>query len=702
MGDGREPLRVNMLTFLGILVLLSGVFRYIRLQQPLNFQVDAGITEDYDFNGRKLVEPMNEMKPAQSIMLNSSTKARRLRRNITAINLRSRKAQIIAAMQKLKPTNDSMLRVRKLVDRLNSDVVILSAATFTYRELAFNWIKTLENLNITNYGILCFDRKVFGMLGPAHGVLMANAARNYSDSDGSITAANNIKKARDILEKARRKKVLEDEKKTGNATDSSEARHGYMKAEEKWQAAKKRDRERKIKKKKLKASPFDPYESLKRRRLSSRRLALQGLPLYDMAAYRLHVSTASKGADKSRNQHRSSSKPVPDQRGGERDADGGVDGPRPDAVAPPDDFKSSAWKSPPSSPNLSSSSSSSQRRQRMLERRSKNAKVSATSPHYTSYQMAKYDAIYHVLLLNKSVIWSDTDAVWVNSCAYDTLLSMPAHVDVAGQRALFPTTLSLITGATLCGGFFMIRPSTAALALIDAVRVMLLSNEDDQAALNKALMDFHAFDFGSEVVLEVPPTGVPDLHVSSSTGEGTFRRRKKASYESSREIAYTRVQKRKNVGARSSLTSGSSSNIPHTSAPATVHSITLALLPYSAFPRGLVDIPVTQSMTSSEKKAYRMARARNGTAKALWQNRTVHPPESPLNPLAIEWRKHSHEACLWHLIADKQSATKIATMKRDLVWYLNESSGWPYPPNSTYSEKFVHTFLYGPRPLLAE
>lgn len=502
------------------------------------------------------------------------------RRNVTKSVHTRRESENIKKMQNLKPTNASLNGLRDVISRIGakSEVVIVTSATYTYRELVFNWIKHLEDLSLRNYIILCFDERMFRFIGPEHGVLMANSEANYTDSDGSVTQTERAKKGRIDLLKKERKREFEEKMKRARESAGVAGKGGQ---EEEVEDEEKRG-------KRLLLSSSEKRSSVRARVVEARE--------------RREKSAENKA-------------------------------------------------------------------ERTSAKKARMTKVKATSVHFTSYQLAKFEALHLVVSLGKTAVWSDTDAVWRMNCAYSRLLELPRRVDVAGQRALFPTTLSAITGSCLCSGFFMLRPwSTAVLTFLDQVRKMLLANEDDQSAVNKALMSLGAFGYGQETV--VLPSG------------RTERRKKKTSYNST-TVTTTPLNARstnatsKNTGANRTLV--------------------LALLPYHEFPRGIVVAPVTQSMTREQRLEWHNTVSRNSTIRALWRNRTVHPVESPLHEQAVEWRLHKHAACLWHVISDKDGRNKVASMKRDGVFKLIPEYGWPYDTGgnvSEYSQEQVQSFLF--------
>jgi len=508
---------------------------------------------------------------------------RNRRRNATQSVHTRRESENIKKMQKLKPTNASLNGLRDVISRIGSksEVVIVTSATYTYRELVFNWIKHLEDLSLRNYVILCFDERMFRFIGPEHGVLMANAEANYTDSDGSVTQTERAKKSRLDLLKKERKREFEEKMKRARETARVVGKGGQEEEEEE-------EVEEEERGKRLLLSSSEKRSSVRARVLEARE--------------RRKKSAENKA-------------------------------------------------------------------ERTSAKRARLVKVKATSVHFTSYQLAKFEALHLVVSLGKTAVWSDSDAVWRMHCAYSRLIELPRSVDVAGQRALFPTILSAITGSCLCSGFFMLRPwSSAVLTFLDLVRKMLLANEDDQSAVNKALMVLGAFSYGQETVML--PSGQ------------TERRKKKTMYNSTTITTTPRKARAANATSKSAGAN---------------RTLVLALLPYHEFPRGKVVAPVTQSMTREQRLEWHNTVSRNSTIRALWRNRTVYPVESPLHEQAVEWRLHQRSACLWHIISDKDGRIKVVTMKRDGVFKLTPEHGWPYDTGdnaSEYSQENVQAFLF--------
>ena len=101
-------------------------------------------------------------------------------------------------------------------------------------------------------------------------------------------------------------------------------------------------------------------------------------------------------------------------------------------------------------------------------------------------------------------------------------------------------------------------------------------------------------------------------------------------------------------------------------------------------------------MTREERNEHRLTHRLNATFRALWRNRTTYPVEHALHEQAVEWRRHEHEACLWHVVSPKEGDLKVRTMRRDGVFRMTLARGWVFDgTNDSYSEEDVHLFLYG-------
>jgi hypothetical protein len=281
--------------------------------------------------------------------------------------------------------------------------------------------------------------------------------------------------------------------------------------------------------------------------------------------------------------------------------------------------------------------------------------------------LAKYDAIYHILSqLHMTVVWSDADCILLKSCALDYLLSAPSHVDIVGQRGTSPKILSDLTGACLCTGFFMVRPSVRSVSLMNAMRMTLLrrlaagkQTEEDQTMMNELLYTLNGF----------------------------FDRRINYT-ENSRAVDYT------NSTIRS------------------YRNITLGLLPYPLFPRGVatsphlevgkkysISAPNIDPSSMRRSMAIRPQSARDRNRRQQRRNRfyqrtsrdfasststststhassrgdsndSVHLPIQ-----AAEWQRLKKHACVWHRLSKKTGRSKLETMITDGVLLVN-SSWW--------------------------
>lgn len=98
----------------------------------------------------------------------------------------------------------------------------------------------------------------------------------------------------------------------------------------------------------------------------------------------------------------------------------------------------------------------------------------------------KFPVVRALLCLGLNVIMSDADAVWLQ----DPMAVLDSKdSDCAFQRVLnFPKAIARIWGFTACSGFAFFRSSAGALALIDSCIAEHRQVEDDQVALNLALL----------------------------------------------------------------------------------------------------------------------------------------------------------------------------------------------------------------------
>jgi len=84
-------------------------------------------------------------------------------------------------------------------------------------------------------------------------------------------------------------------------------------------------------------------------------------------------------------------------------------------------------------------------------------------------------------------VHSDTDAIWLQN-PFVTDLDLLGHDLIASQGTIWPLDVAGSQGFVLCCGFFMLRSSSASRALMEAAMHIVEECEDDQIALNRALV----------------------------------------------------------------------------------------------------------------------------------------------------------------------------------------------------------------------
>jgi hypothetical protein len=236
----------------------------------------------------------------------------------------------------------------------------------------------------------------------------------------------------------------------------------------------------------------------------------------------------------------------------------------------------------------------------MEKRKRKIMKQASRRNRFKDMMSVKYIAIRSVLAMNRRVVWSDIDAMWLRPCAWSYLLQAPPYFDIVAQRGLSPTVVSDMVGVTVCTGFMMIRPTDQAKSLIDLVLYHAVNGRlGDQFPMNLALFKFGGFSQGGS----------------------------KLAYKSSSfsiDIA----------NPNANYNRGDSNNI------------TIGLLPYREFPRGL------------ERDLHL-----NGTDE--------HDQEAEDDSSGREWTALAKGACIWHRQAEKRGISKVAAMRRDGVLVID-------------------------------
>lgn len=129
-------------------------------------------------------------------------------------------------MHHLVQTAQNLRSNVKLDGKFLLNSFVLTAGAFNYRGALYNWIRHMESQNLRNYIVLCFDEKVYEIVGPVHGVLMTNGM-NYMVSNVTIAENSNtlgwksppnIKKNAETIKKEREAKVKLDRRYRANST----------------------------------------------------------------------------------------------------------------------------------------------------------------------------------------------------------------------------------------------------------------------------------------------------------------------------------------------------------------------------------------------------------------------------------------------------------------------------------------------------
>jgi hypothetical protein len=134
----------------------------------------------------------------------------------------------------------------------------------------------------------------------------------------------------------------------------------------------------------------------------------------------------------------------------------------------------------------------------------------------------KHMAIHAALKMGYTVIWSDTDAVWMNHCAWNYLTHAPSNIDLLAQRGTSPPTIAIRIGVALCAGFFMVRPTNSSIQLIHNVVYDIFNRRrDDQLSLNFVANEMGGLNF-TRFLDYYNSDGVMDITNASTSGELTI------------------------------------------------------------------------------------------------------------------------------------------------------------------------------------
>lgn len=77
---------------------------------------------------------------------------------------------------------------------------VVTAGAYNYRGALYNWIRHMEEQNLHNYIVLCFDKRILESVGPIHGVLILNGM-NFTVSNATLGDESSFLGTRKIRQK---------------------------------------------------------------------------------------------------------------------------------------------------------------------------------------------------------------------------------------------------------------------------------------------------------------------------------------------------------------------------------------------------------------------------------------------------------------------------------------------------------------------
>ena len=347
---------------------------------------------------------------------------------------------------------------------------------------------------------------------------------------------------------------------------------------------------------------------------------------------------------------------------------------------------------------------------------------SSRDSHFFAMMVAKYEAIRELTAQGFSVIWSDTDALWLRPCAYQQLLGLMSRspqgtlADMAGQRGRQPVAISDLVGSCLCTGLFLTNPTSASsevLAeviddIVEMTYVTTFEKRDDQALLNDIIYQRGGLYF----------QGGPQLRSFALPDKGGAKRkpyggRPMYGVNSSRGVDYTFVNK--------TMTDGFVNSKGKRLRQRGQQTFSLALLPYASFPRGVVSVPGSYYMNATDvagKARANRKKPKLSQLRAGGEDRSADDAPSSRNASEglsrqergflknvqtlsarqrSEWQLVRGDACVWHLISTKEGDDKVRSMLLDGVYrvpaLLNVNASAKFADLSPDDVRLMQDFL---------
>ena len=126
--------------------------------------------------------------------------------------------------------------------------------------------------------------------------------------------------------------------------------------------------------------------------------------------------------------------------------------------------------------------------------------LSPSSDDLSALWSHRIGVLRELLSSGEAIIHSDADAIWLRDPMPDILASDADMV--FSQGTIWPPDVHRHHGIVLCCGFFFLRPDQQVLAFLDAVDARMITDRDDQMAVNRvvaALIDDWQVDDPYEV-----------------------------------------------------------------------------------------------------------------------------------------------------------------------------------------------------------
>jgi hypothetical protein len=274
-----------------------------------------------------------------------------------------------------------------------------------------------------------------------------------------------------------------------------------------------------------------------------------------------------------------------------------------------------------------------------------------------------------------------------------------------------------VTGAVLCAGFFLVRPTAAGVAIINATLEDTVEFVDDQKALNFAVLNHGGLDFGgrkleysnSDVIVDVTngsqarhvtigllpyrqfPRGIAVTHKDKSDNWRSRRAAgssRKLFYNLETESEWLLKSSEKEHPSYDPIVSAASSNQSFYPRYKDVHNLASSSRALENANPAAMDTTTTISATDDRNIPGKGGINISGGATHEGATAQINN-----NPLMTEWRMLSSRACIWHRLTAKSGKSKLYFMQRDGVLLVPEKWWDRSADNMSVAE--VRRFLYG-------